>query len=64
MFGLPLLFVVMLAVLFIGPIVHPFVLRTNGIELSPEARQGQAYMVWGYLLVIGLLVAQAVQRPW
>ncbi|MEY2776873.1 MAG: hypothetical protein RLY30_971 [Pseudomonadota bacterium] len=64
MFGLPFLFVVLLAVLFIGPIIHPYILREKGIELSHEARQSQAYMIWGYVLVIGLLVAQAVQRPW
>lgn len=64
MFGLPFLFVVLLAVLFIGPIAHPYVLRRKGIELSREARMGEVYMAWAYLLVIGLLVAQAVQRPW
>jgi cobalamin biosynthesis protein CobD/CbiB len=64
MFGLPFLFVVLLAVLFIGPLIHPVILRNKGVEFSKEAKQQQTLMVWGYLLVIGLLLAQAVQRPW
>lgn len=64
MFGLPFLFALLLAVLFIGPLIHPVILRNKGVAFSREAKEHQTLLIWGYLLVIGLLVAQAVQRPW